>query len=670
MWSRILKPLSGRNRRPDAAELYKMGNESHATGPQRLILPTTNFPGLENTGERFIPEGKPSDLAFEHFHRYLLAARYASGRRILDIASGSGFGSALLAQAAESVVGIDRSEPAVRAAQATYGGNKLAFVVGDAEAVPLADAAVDLVVGFETIEHISRPAAFIQEARRVLSPQGVLLVSTPERDTYRRSRGNALNPFHLAEMTDEEFVAALQSKFEYVALYGQRVTYGSFLWPLDAPDRIHPIAHFDTANRIMQEFNLDANDGPIYLLAIASQVPQANLGFCILETENLYNPISSLRGGIVERDAEIAQLKRESEYSASLIAESPERSPLPEAQMPKKNTEPQYAVRDPGSVPSKPSVSHGRFSNGNAVELILDFRTFAEWTAWAQSNQHRFPEWRETVLKLVGSAGLVEPISGLRRRPAEITVDKQNLRESISAFELNSRKRAGLRSIDMLLQQPQKYFGRRAKAFAAEGVTRAAMILRGTMPFFLGCEYLPTEAERQTFFPVPHLDLQDIAFPDSTFDLFYSGDVFEHVPDLTRVLSELLRVLRPGGMVVSTFPFDPRRETTLTKAKILANGEIEHLVQPEYHGNPVRPEEGSLVFSLPGWDLLTKSLDIGFADSKMTLHISGMNGVTDSFWPGIFVFSAIKSAADENDRVALRRVRAFQQSSSDARDTR
>ena len=232
-----------------------------------------------------------------------------------------------------------------------------------------------------------------------------------------------------------------------------------------------------------------------------------------------------------------------------------------------------------------------------------------------------------------------------RRPPRAIAINPANLRESVSAAGMNSRKRGGLFALDIArrsLMPPRRH---RPKILAAEAITPAAAILRGAFPHFLGAEYLPTEEEIERHYPIPHLDLMNAAFPDAAFDLFYSGDVLEHVPDLRRALGEIARILRPGGIMVSTFPFNAGAATTQCRASLDAEGQIVHHAPPEYHGNPLRPSEGSLVFLVPGWDVLDMACAAGFDDAKMTLILSSTFGVVSMPVPGVFAMSALKREA-------------------------
>jgi len=136
------------------------------------------------TGERVIPGEVDADLFNEHWARYLFAARYAAGKRVLDVACGSGYGSALLTKDAARVAGVDISREAVEYASRHYGSAKILFAQADCYSLPFVSAQFDLVVAFEIIEHLTDAASFLQEARRILAPAGLLLISTPNRLYY------------------------------------------------------------------------------------------------------------------------------------------------------------------------------------------------------------------------------------------------------------------------------------------------------------------------------------------------------------------------------------------------------------------------------------------------------------------------------------------------------
>jgi SAM-dependent methyltransferase len=174
----------------------------------------------EFTGERLIPGEVDVDLLNEHMARYAFAARLAHGKRVLDAGCGAGYGSAELAAQANSVTGADVAAEAVDFARAHYALPNLAFEQASCDRLPHADGCFDLVVAFEVIEHLETWREFLLEARRVLSPGGQLVVSTPNKLYYTESRGaEGANPFHVHEFDFAEFRGALEDVFPHVTLF-------------------------------------------------------------------------------------------------------------------------------------------------------------------------------------------------------------------------------------------------------------------------------------------------------------------------------------------------------------------------------------------------------------------------------------------------------------------
>jgi SAM-dependent methyltransferase len=170
------------------------------------------------TGERVIPGQDDVDLFNEHRARYVFAQRFCAGKRVLDAACGSGYGSALLAENAGRVVGTDLAGEAVQYARAHYGSAKVHFARADCLALPFSDGQFDVVVAFEIIEHLKDAGAFLRELRRALNPSGLLIVSTPNRLYYTEERGE-VNPFHEREFSVSEFGELLGEHFAYHAIW-------------------------------------------------------------------------------------------------------------------------------------------------------------------------------------------------------------------------------------------------------------------------------------------------------------------------------------------------------------------------------------------------------------------------------------------------------------------
>jgi len=188
---------------------------------------------VEFTGERVIPGQVDADLLNEHLARYAFAARLARGKRVLDAGCGTGYGAAELAKSALSVAGADIAAEAVFFAGAHYRAPHLAFEQASCTALPHPDAAFDLVVAFEVIEHLPGWRDFLLEVRRVLAPTGQFIVSTPNKLYYAESRSRAgANPFHAHEFEFEEFRGELSSIFPYISLFLENHVEGVAFRPL------------------------------------------------------------------------------------------------------------------------------------------------------------------------------------------------------------------------------------------------------------------------------------------------------------------------------------------------------------------------------------------------------------------------------------------------------
>lgn len=184
---------------------------------------------MKFTGERFVPE-EIGSIELEHWHRYIKARELAVGKDVLDIASGEGYGSALLAEVANHVTGVDVAADAVAHAASRYVRGNLRYLEGDCAAIPLPDHCVDLIVSFETIEHHDKHEQMMREFKRVLRPNGCLIISSPDRYFYSELPGYS-NPYHIKELYCDEFKQLLSAHFENTRYFGQRLVYGSVIFP-------------------------------------------------------------------------------------------------------------------------------------------------------------------------------------------------------------------------------------------------------------------------------------------------------------------------------------------------------------------------------------------------------------------------------------------------------
>ena len=197
--------------------------------PTSPTVSTSASPALTFTGERFAPEVAGS-IWHEHWHRYCVVRPLVRGLRVLDAACGEGYGSYLLAGAASEVVGIDIAAEAIAHARARYAAPNLRYLEASCTALPLADACVDRIVSFETIEHLPAQAEMLAEFRRVLAPGGVLVISSPNKPVYSGTEPGGGNEFHVKELTKDELAELLAPAFPQQRWYGQRVVAHSALW--------------------------------------------------------------------------------------------------------------------------------------------------------------------------------------------------------------------------------------------------------------------------------------------------------------------------------------------------------------------------------------------------------------------------------------------------------
>jgi ubiquinone/menaquinone biosynthesis C-methylase UbiE len=225
--------------------------------------PHTDLPW---TGERFVP-GVRGETEIEHLHRYALARRLASGKRVLDIACGEGYGTNLLAEVALSAIGVDIEISVVEHARHKYRRSNLEFRQGSCTAIPLPDGSIDLAISFETLEHHAEHEAMLAELYRVMSPDGVLIISTPDKLYYSDER-HYRNEFHVRELYAAEFRQLIHDHFRHVSFCGQKMVYGSLV---TSADEGGPFVSFSGNTETVAE-NI-ALPTPLYLIAVASNNP-------------------------------------------------------------------------------------------------------------------------------------------------------------------------------------------------------------------------------------------------------------------------------------------------------------------------------------------------------------------------------------------------------------
>ena len=182
-----------------------------------------NRTDMEFTGERVVPGKTPQTIYDEHIYRYIFAAGLTKNKFVLDVACGTGYGASYMAEkGAGEVIGVDVSSAAANYARERFSkDNRAGFICANAIKLPFADNVFDVVVSFETIEHIRQYRKFLEECRRVLKGDGLLICSTPNRRIFSPNLAKPINTFHVREFWPEEFYRLLRRYFAHITLYGQ-----------------------------------------------------------------------------------------------------------------------------------------------------------------------------------------------------------------------------------------------------------------------------------------------------------------------------------------------------------------------------------------------------------------------------------------------------------------
>lgn len=269
-------------------------------------------PVLPFTGERYTPE-RALEIATEHWHRYAFARALAAGRRVLDAACGEGYGSALVARAGGEVLGLDIGADAVAHARARYAEVPgLRFEQADVTALDAwPDASFDLILSFETLEHVQAHDAMLDGFARLLAPGGLLLVSTPDKRTYTDLTGE-VNPHHVRELYRDEFEALLAARFPARRLYGQKNLFQSVLWSLDGQGG-HARAHALSADGAVVD---GVGPAPLYFLAACARDEAA---FAALPALSLFG--DAVESVYADYRAEIARNRAAAAHIAHLESE-------------------------------------------------------------------------------------------------------------------------------------------------------------------------------------------------------------------------------------------------------------------------------------------------------------------------------------------------------------
>lgn len=226
--------------------------------------------------ERIIPDDLNAysrRLLQEHIDRYEFAVPYIHNEVVVDIACGSGYGSYILASnGAKKIIGVDLDSQTIKYARSRYSRRNITYQIGNACDLNIPSASADVIVSFETIEHIKKPRDFLNESRRILIKSGTLIISTPNK---KCSMGD--NPFHMREYNLNEFIRILRPHFSHIELYGQRPVFRPIISVYHFLSRIiplwlHPLLHMRPWEKLdIKKINNLHDDGYVYFIAICQK---------------------------------------------------------------------------------------------------------------------------------------------------------------------------------------------------------------------------------------------------------------------------------------------------------------------------------------------------------------------------------------------------------------
>jgi len=217
---------------------------------------------LAFTGERVVPGVTPRPLVLEHLLRYRFAVTLVSAvSKVLDVGCGTGYGAALLAEKAAGVVGVDSAWEAIQYARGNYFQQNLSFACADCRDLPFRDHSFDQAVLFEVIEHVAEQPRCLSEIRRVLTPEGTLILSTPNPAGPTKVIEEP-NPFHKRELQEQELLELLRPHFGHVQLlYQHEVSASSIEAAVSTSD--------SRSAEVVEDFCLDS--APKYFMAVCSR---------------------------------------------------------------------------------------------------------------------------------------------------------------------------------------------------------------------------------------------------------------------------------------------------------------------------------------------------------------------------------------------------------------
>ncbi len=251
-------------------------------------------------------------------------------------------------------------------------------------------------------------------------------------------------------------------------------------------------------------------------------------------------------------------------------------------------------------------------------------RNLQEYTQHTQSNAHvykRIWEMEEELCRQNKKAFTVKGFSYPAQAEVNFLVDylysdnvHVNWRERVVCpkTQLNNRLRAAIHFMDFELAPKDDSI-----IYIAEQLTPLYTYLNKKYKNLIGSEYLGPEYEPGAVNKkgIRHEDATKLSFRDEELDYYMTFECFEHIPDYMKGFAESYRVLKPGGMMYWTVPFAPNSHENIIRATMAPDGTITHHMEPEYHGDPVSPNNGILCYTYFGWEMFDQLKTLGFRDA-------------------------------------------------------
>ncbi|MBL6457598.1 class I SAM-dependent methyltransferase [Belnapia sp. T6] len=460
----------------------------------------------------------------------------------------------------------------------------------DMQAIPFADHSFDLVIHSDTLEHVPDPGRALMECARVLTADGALCFTVPALATRLSVSRADLTPLYHGDPAHKTEDMRVHTDF------------GADIWQIlhAAGFAAVCISRFDDAIAITATKLLRRRKREVTMADIRTA-----------EEEMLDAVLRSTSWRVTAPLRQVARLLRG------------ERAPVPSPTLPS---------------PALPGPARNSTGQPGGSELVAHLGSLAEWRGWAEAHAAEIsPQAGADMVSKALSDGIDVPLFG-RAGSNEVSLTTDDPREGLVARGTNARLRAVLLALSWHEGAHDIW---NSRLYLHEAMTPFALLMRSRYPRLVGSEYAPDEAAAKSLWPVPAVDIMHSPFPDGSFDFVLTNEVLEHIPDLVAGLRDTLRILAPGGKLIGTCPFNFGAERTEIRARLTPSG-IEHLAKPEYHGNPVDPEGGSLVFQVPGWDLLDLCREAGFSHASMVFIGSAQYGIVGRELAGNFVLLATR----------------------------